>query len=139
MNQIVLFSYLTSSSTNLTRVPFSQTFQPPFITLFPKLPLPFTHKTIPPHPASPVSFQMSLNFHILDSFVTSSIHFQADYPSSSNYTNIRQELIMLPKKKMSKSGDKVTNSVFSRPGRRLCDGKEIAKSNKRKVSQIWSQ
>lgn len=37
---------------------------------------------------------------------------------------------------MSNPGGKVTNSIFSGPGRRLGDGKEILKSNKRKVSEI---
>jgi hypothetical protein len=41
---------------------------------------------------------------------------------------------MPPKKNMSKTGGKITNSVFSGTGRRLGDGKEIEKSNKRKVS-----
>ncbi len=45
---------------------------------------------------------------------------------------------MAPEKNMSKPGGKVTKSVFSGPGRRLSDGKEIVKSNKRKVSEIAS-
>jgi hypothetical protein len=43
---------------------------------------------------------------------------------------------MSPKKNKSNSGGKATKSVFSAAGRRLGDGKEILKSNKRKVSQI---